>query len=676
MERVDKSSVIFKVVLACAVCFLAVSPSAAQESAASQPVDRSEAYYRFSVGHLYHRLAMQYGRQEYVDQAVEEYQAAMAADPSSDYIPQELMQLYASANRIEDAVRLGNEVAERSPEDAEVRRLLGQIYQGYAYDRRGQFNRESAANAIAEYEKALAIDPNDLDTLQSLGRLSLDMGDGETAEGYFVKALDLKPSDPQSLAGLARIYVATGETDKAIDALEQVVQSQGSSRRYLDPLAQAYTEAGRHDDAAEIFRQLMEDAGTNGGNALAYRGSYADSLLRAGDFSGAREQYEQLAEIQPRNAIHHLRLAQIDQEDRRFERAWTHMEEAQRLDSGNLDIKYNVVRLLEAELRYDEAAEGVRQILDDTQQDNYDPADLANRLMFLNHLASIHLQREDFDAAREVYTHMGELEPDAEARTRALIINTYRAEKDSETALAESARAMQQYPENDAIAMQRASILAETGSAAEAAEIIEGLMSGDVSDADLYLSLAQLWEKGKNLDKALEAIDAAAALVPENKIPILFSKASILERFQKLDESEKTFRELLELDPDNSGALNYLGYMLADQGVKLDEAHDMIQRALDLEPENGAYLDSLGWVYYRQEKFDLAERQLLRSLERYGRDPVVLTHLGDVYEKLGDNEKAAEHWRQGLEEWRRTPKADQDASEIESLEAKLAKLDE
>ncbi len=244
MERVDKSSVIFKVVIACVVCFLAVSPSAGQESAGSQPVDRSEAYYRFSVGHLYHRLAMQYGRQEYVDQAVEEYQAAMAADPSSDYIPQELMQLYASANRIEDAVRLGNEVAERSPEDAEVRRLLGQIYQGYAYDRRGQFNRESAANAIAEYEKALAIDPDDLDTLQSLGRLSLDMGDGETAEGYFVKALDLKPSDPQSLAGLARIYVATGETDKAIDALEQVVQSQGSSRRYLEPLAQAYTEAG------------------------------------------------------------------------------------------------------------------------------------------------------------------------------------------------------------------------------------------------------------------------------------------------------------------------------------------------------------------------------------------------------------------------------------------------
>jgi Tfp pilus assembly protein PilF len=154
------------------------------------------------------------------------------------------------------------------------------------------------------------------------------------------------------------------------------------------------------------------------------------------------------------------------------------------------------------------------------------------------------------------------------------------------------------------------------------------------------------------------------------------SNHSFYDRFKTFDESETVFRQLLELYADNPGALNYLGYILADQGIKLDEAHDMIQRALDLEPENGAYLDSLGWVYYRQEKFDLAERQLLRSLERYGRDPVVLTHLGDVYQKLGDVQKAAEHWRQSLEEWRRTPKADQDAAEIERLEEKLTELAE
>jgi Flp pilus assembly protein TadD len=163
-----------------------------------------------------------------------------------------LIQLYASANRIEDAVKLANEVAARSPQDAEVRRLLGQIYQGYAYDRRGGFNRESAANAIAEFEKALAIEPDDLETLQSIGGLKLDMGDAAAAEKHFLHALEIAPADPQALAGLARIYVASGETEKAIAALEQVVQSEGGNRRYLEPLARAYEEV--HADVVVHLR--------------------------------------------------------------------------------------------------------------------------------------------------------------------------------------------------------------------------------------------------------------------------------------------------------------------------------------------------------------------------------------------------------------------------------------
>ena len=171
MERVAKSLTFSKFAVACAVFILSTTPVFAQQTAEAPPIDKEEAYYRFSVGHLYHRLAMQYARQEYVEQAITEYQAAIAADPTSNYIPQELIQLYASANRIEDAVKLANEVAARSPQDAEVRRLLGQIYQGFAYDRRGGFNRESAANAIAEFEKALAMEPDDLETLQASGGL-------------------------------------------------------------------------------------------------------------------------------------------------------------------------------------------------------------------------------------------------------------------------------------------------------------------------------------------------------------------------------------------------------------------------------------------------------------------------------------------------------------------------
>jgi tetratricopeptide (TPR) repeat protein len=101
----------------------------------------------------------------------------------------------------------------------------------------------------------------------------------------------------------------------------------------------------------------------------------------------------------------------------------------------------------------------------------------------------------------------------------------------------------------------------------------------------------------------------------------------------------------------------------------------MIQKALDSDPDNGAYLDSLGWVYYRQERFELAERFLLRSLEQFKTDPVVHSHLGDVYFKLGKNAQAKEHWQRSIEEWERSPKADRDPVEIKKVRDKLAQLE-
>ena len=193
----------------------------------------------------------------------------------------------------------------------------------------------------------------------------------------------------------------------------------------------------------------------------------------------------------------------------------------------------------------------------------------------------------------------------------------------------------------------------------------------------MILALAHVYERGKRYNDAVEAIDRAAGLATTRaqKLSVLFTSGSVLERAKRHDEAEQKFRELIEKDPDDARALNYLGYMLADIGDNLDEAHDMIQKALDLDPENGAYLDSLGWLYYRQEKFELAERYLVRSLEKIKRDPTVHSHLGDVYFKQGKVEKARKHWELSIEEWKSGPAADRDPEEIAKLETKLSNLD-
>ena len=142
--------------------------------------------------------------------------------------------------------------------------------------------------------------------------------------------------------------------------------------------------------------------------------------------------------------------------------------------------------------------------------------------------------------------------------------------------------------------------LAEMGKIDEAAADLKKLLSGK-DDRDIYVSLANTYEKGKKWDDMGKALDAAEKLSDstEDKSGIWFMRGAMLERMKKLDKAEVEFRKVLKADPDNAGAMNYIGYMLADANLRLEESLDLITKALEIEPGNGAYLDSLGWVQYR-----------------------------------------------------------------------------
>ena len=129
-----------------------------------------------------------------------------------------------------------------------------------------------------------------------------------------------------------------------------------------------------------------------------------------------------------------------------------------------------------------------------------------------------------------------------------------------------------------------------------------------------------------------------------------FRMGSVLERLGKFEEAEAEFLKCLDKTPDDATTLNYLGYMWAEQGEKLDQAHEWIQKAHDLEPESEAILDSMGWVLYQKGEPAEALPYLEKAQEKLTEpDPTILDHLADVYEALGEYEKAEEAWRQSLE---------------------------
>jgi tetratricopeptide (TPR) repeat protein len=599
---------------------------------------------------------------------------AIEADPASSFVRLQLASLYARTDRLKEAVAEVEKVLAQDANDIEARRLLGQVYRSYAAERTGEIDPELLKKSIEQYEQILEIEAADKDSLLQLANLSRAAQQQEKAEAVLQRLLQVEPDSADALSTLALMYLDRGDTDGAIEAFEKVRAQGIANRGQLSALGAAYERAGRHDEAAKIFAQVVE----MGGNTTPARASLAHNLVLAGEIDRALEEFELLVKAEPENPEHYLRLSQIYRQKQDFESAWTNLRKAQEIAPQSLEVQYNTVLLLESQERTGEAIEAMQKLIQATEKsaEQYTARDRQNRALFFEQLGLLHRSQKGYAEARQAFTAMGEADPGSKGRALAQTIDTYRAARDYDAARSASQKALAEFPDNRQLAMLRATVLAETGDAAEGVKVLNKLLTGDARDRDVYIALAQIHEKGKRYDDAIEALEKATTLSTSEgaKLAVLFTYGSVLERAKRFDQAEEKFREVLRLDPDNSSAMNYLGYMLADLNKSLDEAHDMIQKALDLEPDNGAYLDSLGWLYYRQDKLDLAERYLLRSLEKITSDPIVHSHLGDVYFKQGKFEKAKQQWELSLQEWEKSPQADRDPVEVAKMKQKLVDL--
>jgi len=219
-------------------------------------------------------------------------------------------------------------------------------------------------------------------------------------------------------------------------------------------------------------------------------------------------------------------------------------------------------------------------------------------------------------------------------------------------------------------------LLGEKGDTAQAARQLRTLLKQTAGDREIYLDLAQVYERGRWFAEAEQAAQEAEKLStqPADSETVWFLLGAIYERQKKFDQAEEQFRRALAVNPRNAPVLNYYGYMLADRGVRLDESVALVERALAEDPHNGAYLDSLGWAFFKQGRLPEAETYLRKAVARQGSDPTIREHLGEVFYKTGRHDLAAAEWEKALAAWKRVLPSESEAERVAELEKKLAGL--
>jgi len=625
---------------------------------------------------LYQEEAVNSGRPEYFQHAIEEYKAAINADPGSAMLYDGLADLYfRTPGHVHDAELTARELLKTSPDDIDAHKLLGRIYLRQLGEEQNAVSSASPSGnaldqAIAEFEKIVSLQPKSVEDRMVLGQLYTVKHQPQKAEQQFKTAQDIEPESEEVVLNLARVYVEAGDTERAAKVIEAVPESDRTARMEFT-LGATFDQLKRPKDAIAAYKRAadLEPGDVPTMNALG------QALVNDNQLDAALKQYQSLAEADPDDAATLVHICEIQRRQGKYEDALATIRKARKKDPDNLEAGYNEGLLLDVLNRYDEAASVYEKMVDQTSHANgaYTAEEKNNRGIFLERLGAIYHEENKVDQAIAAYQKMVDMGGDAAQRGYQGEVDTYRDAKMFDKAVEISRKAVAANPKDQELKLMLAGELVDQGKTDEGLAMAKSLLTNSDNDRPVWFALGNMYTR---LHRWKEADDALAKATPlaskkEDKLYLLFLKGALADRQKHTEQAEQFFRQALDLDPSNAMTLNYLGYMLADKGVRLTEALKLIRKAVELEPMNGAYLDSLGWTYFKMGQYELAEENLRHAVERDQTDPTVHDHLGDLYEKTGRIRLAAAQWQLSLDEFSKSAPADVEPTDVAKVQHKL-----
>ena len=656
----------------------ASSAPAAAASSTPSAADRATAYYHAALADNYEDMATNFGRQDYVTRAVEEYKLALNADPDSPQLAVGLAELYFRAGRAREAIQTAQELIKKNPDNLEAHKLLGRIYlRSLGQDQNAQ-NAQSDATpngqvldlAIAEFTKIVDLQPKSIEDRLLLGQLYTVKHDTAKAEAQFKAAQEIEPASEEVVLNLARLYAESGDIKRSAELLEAVPVNDRTPKEEF-ALGGSYEQLKENKKAIAAYQRSVD---MEPDNLEAIR-ALATALLTDNQLPEALKQFQELSNADPEDVSALDRIAEIQRRQSKFNDALATAKKALAKDPSNLEAGYTEGLVLDVLGRYDDAAAVYVKMVDVTSHGNgaYTQEEKANRSIFLERLAAVYHEQNKTPEAIATYQKMIELGGDFAKRGYQGEVDTYRDARMFDEATAVCRKAVAANPKDTDLKLLLAWQLADTGKLDEGLALANGMLTGKPTDRDVYFQVSEIQQRLHHWKEADEALAKAEPLVnsKDDKVNFNFRKGALAEREKHYDQAEQLFHKVLDIDPDNAITLNNLGYMLADKTTRYTDALKYIRKAVELEPMNGAYLDSLGFIYLKLGQYEQAEDNLRKAVERTSTDPTVHDHLGDLYEKTGRIRLAAAQWEISVAEFAKSAPADVEPADVAKVQKKL-----
>ncbi len=181
------------------------------------------------------------------DEAVEQWQKAIALEDDDWYLYQRLGDALAGAGRNDEALAAYDQALSLAPLTAPALRTQAARYQ----------NAGDPAKAIEAYRKALAIDPNYIESRIELGQALINSGDLAGAEQEARRAIALAPDNPFAHNVLGYALRKQGKDDDAVLSYLKAIELAPNYALAYNNLGVALLSLGRPGDAESMLSQAV-----------------------------------------------------------------------------------------------------------------------------------------------------------------------------------------------------------------------------------------------------------------------------------------------------------------------------------------------------------------------------------------------------------------------------------
>ncbi len=268
-----------------------------------------------------------------------------------------------------------------APGSSRLHNNLGEVY----------LRRDEHEKAVAEFRRAIEINPRDAGADNNLGVVYRKTGRLPEAEAAFRQALALKPDYVEAHVNLGRLYLAGGKAAEAAAEFETAVKINPFNPGARYQLGCARMQSGRAAEAEDEFRRALALDPRHRGA----REALGELLARAG-------RYEEAARIRPDSAEARNNLGLRYLEKAKHDRAISEFRIALRINPRFPEARYNLGNAYLGQGRREEAATEYRRALE--LKPDYGRA--------RNNLGVIYLQRELYEQALAEFQQAVEIEPD------------------------------------------------------------------------------------------------------------------------------------------------------------------------------------------------------------------------------------------------------------------------